>query len=174
MNKTVIWGFWYRVEFPNSPTLPSKDYLSSIVERIKSWAELDYTNMLKIRAKVSWSLSALLWVEFPELLDLRGIDLSGINIGQLDLSYSCFDCASFENSRLEYTWLQFSCWQGINFNRAELINLQASPMFMINPSFLDTVVEDSFFDNSTIIEPKVNGLLIKNSEWLSRSLNMSV
>jgi len=167
-----MWGIWYRVELQDSPNLPSQEYLSDMSNRINSWIDIDFTQALKIKAELAWSLCTLFWNKYVDLLDLRGIDLSWKIIKNYDLSYSCLDGANFQDSELEDIGFQFSCFQWANFSKARLMNIQASPIFMVNPSFLDSTVEGWFFENSTIINPYIKGLVIKNSEWLKKILEI--
>lgn len=166
MSKTVIWDYWYKVELLDSPRLPSQEYLSDISGRISSWVEIDCIGILKIRARISWSLCTLFGVEYVDLLDLRGIDLSWRTIGNYDLSYCCLDGANFENSKLDCTGFQFSYWQQVNFTRARLVNLQVSPIILVNPLFLASTVDGWRFDESIITNACTEWLVIKNSEWL--------
>jgi uncharacterized protein YjbI with pentapeptide repeats len=108
-----------------------------------------------------------------ELLDLRGIDLSRMEIGEVDLSYCCFDGANFFKSRLERTHLQFSSFMSANFDRSTWKFVQASPIFANNASFKSANIDSSFLMRSSFIKAFFRLAQIHNVAFVGASLQIS-
>jgi uncharacterized protein YjbI with pentapeptide repeats len=85
-----------------------------------------------------------------KLVDLRGIDLSGLAIGDVDLSYCCFDRANFSGSQFEGTHLQYSSMNDAKFNSVKWDRVQASPISACGASFNEATIQSSFLMHSDL------------------------
>ena len=85
-----------------------------------------------------------------KLVDLRGIDLSGLAIGDVDLSYCCFDRANFSGSQFEGTHLQYSSMNDAKFSSAKWDRVQASPISACGASFNEATIQSSFLMHSDL------------------------
>lgn len=103
--------------------------------------------------------------------DLRGVDLSNMNIDDYDLSYCALDYANFNKSNLVGTHLQYSRLLFASFNSVKMQQVQASPVdarnanfsksvaeacFVGHSDFSDAIVPDGFFDRCDAVEAKFN------------------
>lgn len=119
------------------------------------WIDLqeDIRSALSRGAELPDNLT-MLEVEFSggiiNLVDLRGIDLSNLSIGNVDLAYCCFDDADFSNTRFEGTYLQYSSMAYARFTSSNWTRVQASPISAIGAIFEGSHIHHSFLMRSNL------------------------
>jgi uncharacterized protein YjbI with pentapeptide repeats len=93
-------------------------------------------------------------VQFAELMltleDLRGVDLSGLRIGNYDLAYCALDYAKLDNCELYGTHLQYSRLVGASLRKAKLKDVQASPIDARSVDMSYSELSSCFLSNSDL------------------------
>ncbi len=105
-----------------------------------------------------------------DVVDLRGIELKDINIGEYDFAYCCFDFAVFDKVSFDKTYLQYSSLNKVVAKNCNFKEVQASPISAVNANFENTVFENtplfhsdfsgSKFDNVTMDETSSKLILL--------------
>lgn len=98
-----------------------------------------------------------------KLADLRGIDLSNLSIGHVDLAYCCFDDADFSATRFEGTYLQYSSMAYAWFDAANWNRVQASPISAICAIFGSAHIHNSFLMGSNLDSVNFHNATITNT-----------
>lgn len=101
-----------------------------------------------------------------KLLDFRCIDLKGLSIGEIDLSYCCFDGADFENCMFKETSFQYSTFRYANFANTQWNKVQASPVSLAYATLENAKLENSFFIGSDYAELNTEDIKLINTEFI--------
>lgn len=101
-----------------------------------------------------------------KLADLRGIDLSDLSVGNVDLTYCCFDGANFAGTKFEGTCLQYSSMANAKFDAAEWNNVQASPISACGASFRSMHIQNSFLMRSDLDDVNFTGSLFEKTAFV--------
>lgn len=88
--------------------------------------------------------------EKNQFLDLRGINLSDMNIGEVDLAYCVLDYANFSYCSLNKTQFQYSRMISVDFSYAQLNQIQMSPIDAMHANFNNAVISHSFMMASNL------------------------
>jgi uncharacterized protein YjbI with pentapeptide repeats len=108
-----------------------------------------------------------------QLVDLRGINLSGLTIGKVDLTYCCFDGADFQNSRFKGTLIQYSSFSDASLDGVEWDSVQASPISANRVSFRSARIRHSFLMRSSLTDAKFEDAEIENTALVGSLLGNS-
>jgi uncharacterized protein YjbI with pentapeptide repeats len=89
-----------------------------------------------------------------KLEDLRGIDLSGTEIGEYDLAYCALDFSNMEDCVFKGTHFQYSRLIKASLKRTKLFNVQASPIDGRYLDFSKSTLTECFMSNSDLSQTR--------------------
>lgn len=108
-----------------------------------------------------------------KLADLRGIDLSGLTIGELDLTYCCFDEANFTETEFIGTYIQYSSFSNARLDKTTWESVQASPVDALGASFFRAFINNTFLMGSNLDGAKFEHAIIKKTALTGSNLKNS-
>lgn len=104
------------------------------------------------------------------LIDLRGIDLSDLDVPNYDLTYCALDYANFSKSKLTGTKLQYSRIFGANFESSVFDGVQASPVDARKANFKSATVRCTFLMYSSFASANLTQAVIQSTALGGASL----
>lgn len=108
--------------------------------------------------------------EKSDFLDLRGINLSDLTIGEVDLSYCILDYADISYCNLNQTKFQYSRMISVDFSHSYLEKIQMSPIDAMHAKFNNATINNSFLMASNLDFIEKDNLQLINTDINTCSL----